>query len=533
MADIRLQPEQVVRVRLVDVSGAPARGVAVIVSGIGRINDKGKYDGVSLGTSKPAGIRVWPRPVKTDDQGRIALSGIGRGAQVSLRVSDLRYARQDLYVDPAKASATKEITIALEPGRIIEGRVLAADTGQPIPNAIVSASALVMNEHARGYFIAKFRADEQGRFAMNPTAAESYTLGAFPTGGEPYLIQQDEFEWTKGHGQGHPRHQGPPRRPDPRQGDRGSDRSPAARVEHHVHPCPWRRSRCFRAGRPSSPARTTARSRSPYRPARGTCLSSARPATSSSSEIGSNRLYYDRPGGQRYRGHAVIPYEVKAGDPPHEVAVALRPGVTIKGRVEGPDGQTVTDGFILTTLRIEPFNPFWRGDFQVPIRDGRFELHGLAPEGSTRISRSRSRASVGRVGRDLRQAIRRGPDIRLQPCGQAKARFLGPDGHPVAKKRPHLEIVDHARPKAYDRKRADPRAGRADGRRALVANVDRKHYWNLPGTDADGRITLISLIPGALYRITDLSPAGDDKKGIQIQKDFAVKPARPSTWAIS
>ena len=80
VADIRLQPEQVVRVRLVDVTGAPARGVAVIVSGIGRINDNGKNDGVSLGTTKPAGIRVWPRPVKTDDQGRIALSGIGRGA---------------------------------------------------------------------------------------------------------------------------------------------------------------------------------------------------------------------------------------------------------------------------------------------------------------------------------------------------------------------------------------------------------------------------------------------------------------------
>ena len=159
------------------------------------------------------------------------------------------------------------------------------------------------------------------------------------------------------------------------------------------------------------------------------------------SEIGSNRLYYNRPGGQRYRAHAIIPYEVKAGDPPHEAAVALRPGVTIKGRVEGPDGQTVTDGFILTTLRIEPFSPFWRGDFQVPIRDGRFELHGLAPEGSTRIyvldPEHQWGASVEVSGKQAGEDL----TVRLQPCGQAKARFLGPDGPPVAKKRPHLEIV--------------------------------------------------------------------------------------------
>ena len=59
---------------------------------------------------------------------------------------DLRYARQGLSIDAAGATAGKETTLALEPARIIEGRVLAADTGQPIPNAIVSATTLVQNE---------------------------------------------------------------------------------------------------------------------------------------------------------------------------------------------------------------------------------------------------------------------------------------------------------------------------------------------------------------------------------------------------
>ena len=60
--------------------------------------------------------------------------------------------------------------------------------------------------------------------------------------------------------------------------------------------------------------------------------------------------------------------------------------------------------------------------------------------------------------------------------------------------------------------------------RHSCANVDRKHYWNGPLTDADGRITLPALIPGALYRITDFSTVNDADKGVQVRKDFTVKP---------
>ena len=141
--------------------------------------------------------------------------------------------------------------------------------------------------------------------------------------------------------------------------------------------------------------------------------------------------------------------------------------MTIKGRVEGPDGQTVTDGFILTTLRIEAFNPFWRGDYQVPIRDGRFELHGLAPEASTRIHvldpEHEWGASVEVSGKQAGEDL----TIRLQPCGQAKARFVGPDGKPVAKHQPHFEIVATPGPSQIQPEQARP--GRAGGR--------RRHSW--------------------------------------------------------
>jgi RNA polymerase sigma factor (sigma-70 family) len=518
VADIRLQPEQTLRVRLVEVTGAPASGVEVVVQGVSRKNSKGSYEGISLQASSPKGNRTWLRPMKTNDEGRIALTGIDGGAAVSLRVSDLRYARQTLLVDSAQGSPGKETTLALEPARLIEGRVLAADTGRPIQHAIVSAQYYVENERARGFATVKFRADDQGRFTMNPSAGEIYTLGAFPTGGEPYLIQQDELKWTKGVAKA--THDIKLRRGVLIRGkvtEQGTGRPlPASSIQF----IPVRGDERVLSGWQAIVASDDAGAfQIAVSPGKGHLLVFGPTGDYVLSEIGSNRLYGDRPGGQRYRAHAIIPYECTTGEEPAEVAAALRPGVTIKGRALGPDGQTVTSGFILTTLHIEAFNPSWRGDFNVPIRDGRVELHGLDPEGTARIYVLDPEHEWG-VTVDVSGA-QAGDDltIPLQRCGQAKARFIGPDKKPVARYRPRFEIVVTPGPSAMGR---DDRELAADA--SLVANVDRKHYGNLPGTDQAGRITLISLIPGALYRISDFSAANDTNKGIELRRDFTVRP---------
>ena len=154
--------------------------------------------GSALDRNPPEGLRAWPRPVKTDDQGRFTLPGLGRGVSVILRCATPAMPGRTCTSMPRSLGAARRSTLALEPARIIEGRVLAADTGRPIPNAIVSATTRSRTSTPTGIFTAKFRADAQGRFMMNPIAGEIYTVGAFPTGGEPYLIQQDELNWTKG-----------------------------------------------------------------------------------------------------------------------------------------------------------------------------------------------------------------------------------------------------------------------------------------------------------------------------------------------
>ena len=522
-AEIRLSAEQPFRVRVVDVVGVPARDLEVQVMTIGRRRDNGSFDGVSISGIPPDGIRTWPRTAKTDQQGRIVLTGIGRGLGVTLVVRDLRYARQDLRVDPVAFAAHAETTIALQPAQIIEGRVLAADTGKPIPNVVVSASTRGRSERAATSFTAKFRADEHGRFTMNPIAGESITLGAFPAEGEPYLIQQDVVKWPNGAVKMD--HDIKVRRGVLIRGkvtEQGTGRLLPASSIQFVPVEISGGSTVLSGWQAIVASRDDGSFQVAVPPGKGHLLVVGSTDDYVLGEIGSNTLRADRPGGRRMRAHAIIPYEVKAGDPPRSVAAVLRPGAIVKGRVQGPDGQAVTDAFILTTLHTEASRLDWQGSFRAPVRDGHFELPGLAPDASTRIyvfdPEHQWGATVEVAGKQAGQDLA----IRLKHCGQAKGRFVGPDGKPLTKPEALFEFVATPGPSAYIRRTKQDQAElTADA--DFLANVDRKHYWDDPNTDAEGRFTMISLIPGALYRISDFSTRGAEK-GVQIRKEFTVKP---------
>src|SRR5262249_5579678 len=49
-----------------------------------------------------------------------------------------------------------------------------------------------------GMRITRFRADEQGRFTANPAPGEYFHVSAHAPQGQPYLVPQVEFAWTKG-----------------------------------------------------------------------------------------------------------------------------------------------------------------------------------------------------------------------------------------------------------------------------------------------------------------------------------------------
>jgi RNA polymerase sigma factor (sigma-70 family) len=517
-ADIELRPERRIHLKLVDLNGLPAAGVEVRTQRIGRPNATGMWDGVELWPEPPAALRAWPRPTTSDDQGKLILNGIGENLTIGLSVQDLRYARQYPRIETNGRAVLegKEITLALEPAKIIEGRVLIADSRQPVPHAVVAVAA--SRNKIGGMVSFKFRADDQGRFTANPAPGNYFRVSAFAPDGQPYLVPEVEFAWSKGTvkkaidielprgvvigGKVTDAQSGRPL-------ESASVQYISVRNQHHVKGG-WQ-------------AAVASMDDGSYQiavpPGKGYLLIYGPTPDFVLKEIGWRQLYQDQPGGERYYAHAIVPYEVKAGDQPHEISASLRPGVIIKGRVEGPDGQTVTSASVITTLRIVPTSPRWRGDTQIPVRDGRFELHGLAPDASTRIfvydADRQWGATVEVSGKLAGQEL----TIRLQPCGLARARVVDRDGKPVMNYRVHFQFLATPGPPQFSRSIQHQAELTADAE--VMGNVDRQHYWRGPTTDAEGRLALPALIPGAVYRIIDRS---NQITGYQVSKDFTVKP---------
>ena len=90
-----------------------------------------------------------------------------------------------IKVDPGPDP--KPIAIALQPGQTVVGRVTYADTGKPVPHALV----------ASGPFF--HQADTEGRFRVSRGPADQSLRGSGPVPQRrPYLLTFKQGEWPKG-----------------------------------------------------------------------------------------------------------------------------------------------------------------------------------------------------------------------------------------------------------------------------------------------------------------------------------------------
>jgi len=526
--EIHLPPAQPILGRLVDVSGQPATAVEIHVDRIysssplqGSRFDSPALDRGYLRSAPINELRAWPKPVTTDAQGRFTFVTIGRGLSVALAIRAPRFAQQRFNFEANDRDAAKEVSLALHPSTIIEGRTLAADTGEPIPNAVISING-DFGMASSGVRTA-FRADGQGRFKLNPYAGDYFRIHAVPPEGQPYMAREVELRWTKGAVKKEldltlPR--GVLIRGKVTEEGTGK---PVAAASAQFFPINAPRELVF-----GLDTNVISKGDGSFQlavpPGKGHITVLGPTLGYIPQEISGGKLYEGtRPGGARFYAHAIIAYDVKAGDGPQMVHATLKPGKTLHGRVVGPTGETAEDVVILTRQQLDPYNLTWQEYNFIHAHGGRFELSGFDPEkvapayflDADRGWGATVDLSGKRAGENL--------TVGLHPCGEAKARFVGPGGRPVAKLKVWNYIQILMTPGA-------PRLGFLDRGETLAAdgaflpNVDSKHHPVELATNAEGRVSLPALIPGALYRISDWSTVNVPGKGYQVRKDFTVKP---------
>ena len=254
-------------------------------------------------------------------------------------------------------------------------RVLTVDTGQPISSAVIAVDSVAKEG---GWFTSKFAPTTRDASRSTLTRA-THSACAYPRQGQPYLVGQEEFAWTKG-----------TVKKDidiklPRgvliEGkviEEGTGWPVAGAIVKSL-----RKSRNFETVAATNDGGSFQLVESP---GKGHLFVLGPSLNYVAKEIGGGTIYESgQPGGIRFYAHAIVPYEVKAGERPHQLTFTLRPGKTLHGRVVGPAGQTVKDAVILSRQQIEPTNLDWLDHDSIRARDGRFVLPGLDAKKATTV----------------------------------------------------------------------------------------------------------------------------------------------------
>jgi hypothetical protein len=110
--------------------------------------------------------------------------------------------------------------------------------------------------------------------------------------------------------------------------------------------------------------------------------------------------------------------------------------------------------------------------------------------------------------------------VKLVPCAPAEVRFLDAKGKPVRQRFELALLVTPGPSLAQSRKEGKP-AAEAMGLAILPARLPDEARSPFVG-DAEGRVTVPSLIPGATYRAQALGTRYE----VLFEKDFTVEPGQ-------
>jgi RNA polymerase sigma factor (sigma-70 family) len=499
--EIRLPREQVLRGRLVDLQGKPAAGVRVQLTQVhGRL---GKFYLYLTKQTAPKDLALWPKAAVTDAKGRFLLGGLGPDWTVSVETEHPRFAHHRFDLQPADRKGGKEILRSLTPARTIEGTVTYGDTHKPVPGArllIVSRKAS-FNYDSEVWMEAQ--ADAKGHFRINPYAGNFFAVSAFPPAGQPYLMVSKSIALP---------------RPDVVKQKvhlalvRGilvkgkvTEKASGKPVAGAALKFQWRQGNnpfyrrelndIYGQNQNSSLSRADGRFEVVILPGPGHLLVNGPTPEYLKTEITNHNLHgipiYPN---RRNYFDALVPLNLKPQKGPHRLEVTLRRGVTLTGKVVGPDGKPVAKAVMVCRTYIR-YGSDLNGANTMKVTNGRFELPGCDPNKPTEIFFCNAKHKLGAVVKLSAKEVKGKPvTVRLKRCGTAKARLVDDKGKPLAKVRVVLEmVITRGVPSGYEFKVIGPSADIA-----FSSWFDPRGYPDLK-TDAKGQITLPTLIPGATY----------------------------------
>jgi protocatechuate 3,4-dioxygenase beta subunit len=482
---VRLPREQVLRARFVDdTNNKPVKDLVVKVASA--------RHGAAMVVAPAQASKAWFAAAKTDAEGRIQLRGISTGEYVVVEWRSSRFLAQRLDLWRMEAHwEGKEVVYKLLPPvpRMIGGRVTFKDTGKPAAGVSV---------RTRG---SNAKTDPDGRFRLKPDweirthltfgAASEYvtTVGAWVEVDAP-----PDSAYLGWRGQA-----GPGRRP---KGDGTLGPWEVGELRITLPRGARLHGQVLEAGTNKGiPGATIS--------FRGKDVQSGpEGAFSLTTDAGSDFLIVKAgadytPVKTKIRegllaiGHAIVPVELKEGAEAKPIKVVLRRGVVVKGKLTGPDGRPVQGAVLITRLMVNRMGGLVQPWAPVPSVAvlGDFELRGCDPENPYPVIFFQEKKGWGAVVQVPGKQAGKPLEVRLQPCGAAKARFLTADGRPITERRTVLDLFMVLGP------------GDTANWSQFIEHSNTRKDWT---TDAQGRITWRDLVPGLTYRVG--------------KRDFTVKP---------
>ena len=222
---------------------------------------------------------------------------------------------------------------------------------------------------------------------------------------------------------------------------------------------------------------------------------------------------------------ALAHIDLKPGQTSDEVRMRLRRGVTVSGRLIGPDGEPVARAIALGRSYApyrgngSPFTLGWGKVPEMKFRDGRFEIPGCNPDKAYTfyfLDRERQLGATVELGG---KSAGNGPvTVKLQQCGVARERYTDPDGKPIAGHR-RLQLLILIITPGTDTPQPGKTMADLQFQENLIATRSRQLH-----TDADGRVTVVSLIPGATYRFRGHEFMAEAGKAIDLPDVIVPRP---------